>query len=184
MSEDRLIRIEAKLDGLVTDVGVLKTDVAVLKTDVAVLKTDVAVLKTDVAVLKTDVAVLKTDVAVLKTSVAGLTTDVSSLQTNMSVLTVKVSGLEVSVSEVRQGMDVMAADIHKLGVLQEAAHSDARVPFESDAGLREHMDRQFELTRREWRDALAPITLTLRAHSEQLRTLANQHPPSGAARRG
>ncbi len=141
MSEDRLIRIEAKLDGLVTDVSVLKTDVAVLKTDVAVLKTNVAVLKTQVEALQTDMG---------------------ALQTNMGVLTVKVTGLEVSVTEVRQGMDVMAADIHRLGVLQEAARSDARVPFESDAGLREHMDRQFELTRREWREA----------------------PPSGATRHG
>ncbi len=138
MSEDRLIRIEAKLDGLVTDVGVLKTDVAVLKTDVAVLKTDVGVL-----------------------------------QTSMGALTVKVTGLEVSVSEVRDGMDVMAADIHRLGVLQEAAQADAKVPFESDSGLREHMDRQFEQSRRELREALAPITLTLRSHTEQLKALTN-----------
>jgi outer membrane murein-binding lipoprotein Lpp len=126
MSEDRLIRIEAKLDGLVTDVSVLKTDVAVLKTDVEVLKT------------------------------------------NVSTLTEKVSGLEISVSEVRDGMDVMAADIHRLGVLQEAAHADAKVPFESDAGLREYMDRQFELNRRELREALAPLTLAVRAHTDLL----------------
>jgi uncharacterized protein YoxC len=147
MSEDRLIRIEDKLDGLITDVAVLKTDVAELKTDVAVLKADVAVLKTDVAVLKTDVAVL---------------------QTNVSNLTDKVSGLEISVSEVRDGMDVMASDIHRLGVLQEAAHADAKVPFESDAGLREYMDRQFELNRRELREALAPLTLAVRAHTDLL----------------
>jgi len=31
------------------------------------------------------------------------------------------------------------------------------------------MDRQFELTRRELREALAPMTLALRAHTEQLK---------------
>ncbi len=98
---------------------------------------------------------------------------ISVLQTNMGALTVTVTGLEVSLSEVREGMDVMAADIHRLGVLQEAAQADAKVPCESDAGLREHMDRQFELSRRELREALAPITLTLRAHTEQLKALTN-----------
>ena len=38
MAEDRLERIENKLDGLVQDVGTLKTDVGTLKADVSTLK--------------------------------------------------------------------------------------------------------------------------------------------------
>jgi peptidoglycan hydrolase CwlO-like protein len=41
-----------KIDGLVTDVQILKTDVQVLKTDVQVLKTDVQVLKADIKGIK------------------------------------------------------------------------------------------------------------------------------------
>ncbi len=132
----------------------------------------------------TDVGVVTTDVSVLNTDVSKINTDVKAIQTNMGALTVNVVGLEMSVIEVRQGMNVMAVDSHTLGVLQEAAHSNARVPCESDAGLREHMDRQCEPTRRKWREAMAPIILTRRAHSTQLRALANQHPPLGVARHG
>jgi uncharacterized protein YoxC len=75
MPDERLGRIEARLDVLSSDVAVLKTDVAVLKTDVAELKTDVGELKTDVAVLKTDVGEIKVSVAELGNQMLALHED-------------------------------------------------------------------------------------------------------------
>ena len=66
------------------DVAILKTDVAMLKTDVGVLKVDVADLKTDMAILRTDVADLKTDMAILRTDVAELKTSVGRIETLLS----------------------------------------------------------------------------------------------------
>jgi hypothetical protein len=58
-------RLERKVDGLVSDVSVLKTDVSVLKTDVSVLKTDVSMLKTDVSGIKAGQIELRDMVATL-----------------------------------------------------------------------------------------------------------------------
>ena len=63
---ERLERIERLLEGLVTDMAVVKKDVAGLQTDMAVVKVDVAGLQTDMAVVKEDVAVLQRDTAIMK----------------------------------------------------------------------------------------------------------------------
>ncbi|MBI2187629.1 MAG: hypothetical protein HYU37_11025 [Acidobacteria bacterium] len=47
-NDDRMTRVEGRLDALGADMGVLKDDVRVLKDDVRVLKDDVRVLKDDV----------------------------------------------------------------------------------------------------------------------------------------
>jgi hypothetical protein len=51
-------RLERKVDGLVSDVSVLKTDVSMLKTDVSVLKTDVSGIKAGQIELRDMVATL------------------------------------------------------------------------------------------------------------------------------
>ncbi len=104
--------------------------------------------------LVADVAILKTDVAVLKTDVAGLTD--------------RVTELETSGREMRASMDVMAEEIHNLYLLHEDTHSLVKMPLEGLVGLREHMDKQFVETRREFREAIAPLTLVITAHTAML----------------
>ncbi len=62
MSDDRLARIEGRLEELVVGQAELRTEVGGLRGDVAELKEDVGGLKVDVAELKEDVGELKSDV--------------------------------------------------------------------------------------------------------------------------
>ncbi|HUF46350.1 MAG TPA: hypothetical protein VMM93_00980 [Vicinamibacterales bacterium] len=62
MSDDRLARIESKLDNLTADVGAVKLDVAVLKTDVGVLKTGQNTLEGKVVELGDHMRALHQDV--------------------------------------------------------------------------------------------------------------------------
>ena len=63
---ERLERIERLLEGLVTDMAVMKKDVAGLQSDMSVVKEDVSGLQRDMSVVKEDVTVLQRDTAVMK----------------------------------------------------------------------------------------------------------------------
>ena len=67
---ERLQRIERLVEGIASDITVLKYDVAMLKDDMVTVKRDVAVLKDEVSVLQRDVSVLQRDVSVLQRDTA------------------------------------------------------------------------------------------------------------------
>ena len=92
--------IEWKMEGLASDVRILKQDVHVLKQDVSELKQDVSELKQDVCALKQEVNVLKQDVHVLKQDVSELKQDVCTLKED--------------VGELKQDVHVLKQDVHRL----------------------------------------------------------------------
>ena len=67
---ERLQRIERLVEGIASDVAVLKDDMVTVRRDVAVLQRDVAVMQRDVAGLQRDMAVLQRDMAGLQRDVA------------------------------------------------------------------------------------------------------------------
>ena len=58
-TDERLDRIESKLDATVEMVGSLATDVSILKTDVGTLKTDVGSLTINMEIVKQDIEIIK-----------------------------------------------------------------------------------------------------------------------------
>lgn len=63
--DERFLLGDQRLDGIATDVRVLKADVSALTADVSVLKVDVSALKVDVSVLKTDMTIVREGVAII-----------------------------------------------------------------------------------------------------------------------
>jgi chromosome segregation ATPase len=106
-TDDRLSRLEARMENLETHAGPGQADAhgevlqhsrrelaqfrdetrkafARVDNEFAMVHAALGQIRTDVAGLKTDVAGLKTDVAGLKTGVAGLKTGVAGLETDMA----------------------------------------------------------------------------------------------------
>jgi len=112
-TDERLDRIESKLDATVEMVGSLATDVSILKTDVGTLKTDVGSLATDVSILKTDVGTLKTDVGSLTINMEIVKQDIEIIKGGMrkKIEVEEFSALErrVLVLEHHHGADNLAA---------------------------------------------------------------------------
>jgi len=106
--------IEWKMEGLASDVRILKQDVHVLKQDVSELKQDVSELKQDVSELKQDVCALKQEVNVLKQDVHVLKQDVSELKQEVNVLKQDVHVLKQDVSELKQDVCTLKEDVGEL----------------------------------------------------------------------
>ncbi len=83
---ERLERIERLLEGLVTDMAVMKKDVAGLQSDMSIVKEDVSGLQRDMSVVKEDVSGLQRDMSVVKEDVARLKSDVGVLQRDTAVM--------------------------------------------------------------------------------------------------
>ena len=85
---ERLERIERLLEGLVTDMAVMKKDVAGLQSDMSVVKEDVSGLQRDMSVVKEDVSGLQRDMSVVKEDVTVLQRDTAVMkgwQTELAV---------------------------------------------------------------------------------------------------
>ena len=156
MGEERLTRLETKVDELVGGQTALRTEVVGLRRDVDGLRTDVDGLRTDVDGLRTDVDGLRTDVNDLRTDVNGLRTDVNDLRTD-------VNGLRTDVKELRTDVTGLRTDVDGLGV--------------GFVDLKRHMLVLHEETMQAIRDLapdLAPIRREFRAADEALREDINR----------
>lgn len=139
MSEERLIRIESKLDLFIED----QID---LKRRTVDYRPGQAELRAEVSDLKAGVAELRTDVNDLKVGVAELRVDVNELKAGVAEIRADVAELRIEVKDIQAGqVDLGAAfvDLRRyVGVLHEEALNRIRAIGQDD-GLRQEMRRGF-----------------------------------------
>ncbi|MFA8439419.1 hypothetical protein [Pueribacillus sp. YX66] len=97
--------LNAKVNGLESDMNDLKTEVNGLKSDMNGLKSEVSGLKSDMNGLKSKVSGLKSDMNGLKSEVSGLKSDMNGLKSEVSGLKSETQGLKTEIQDVKSQMN-------------------------------------------------------------------------------
>lgn len=176
MSDEQLARLESKVDGLVTGIGEVHGRLTGVDKRLAGVDERLAGVDERLAGVDERLAGVDGRLDGLTDSVAGLTASVSDLKTGQDVLRLNVAELqngqvsrfarlEAHVGKVETNLETMST---KLGVGLERTEDHVKLLAEGHGGIIQQMDRRFDEQRSHLSEIIAPLVLSIGAHTQEL----------------